>query len=182
MVSRLDLLRTAAAGLAQAAPQALELGLSGDEPLSAVMRRDVPTVRPETGLAEVFQAITATRLNRALVVDADGRVVGLVSDAELLERVTPALRPGTLRALMRRLPFTHPHEDAMSAHARGRTAADVMSREVARAPVDMLLTQAVEVMLQAGAKVLAVIGTDGRLAGMVDRADLLHGLLRRVAE
>jgi CBS domain-containing protein len=176
MVSRVDLLRTAAAGLAETAPTARELGLSGDEPLSAVMRRDAPTVRPETPLAEVFQAVTATRLNRALVVDADRRVVGIVSDAELLERVTPALRPGAVQALMRRLPFLHAVGDA--AHARGRTAADVMSHAFARAPETMLLTQGIEVMLQTGAKVLAVTDAEGRLAGLVDRADLLHGLLR----
>jgi CBS domain-containing protein len=177
MVSRLDLLRTAAAGLPDAAPPGRELGLSRDEPLSRVMRTDVSTVHPDTPLSEVFQAVVSTRLNCAFVVDGDRRVVGLVSDAELIERVTPALRPGVLRALMQRLPFAHPKEDAIGAHARGRTAGEVMSQAFARAPEGALLSEAIATMLRDGHKVLAVTDPAGRLVGIVDRADLLRGLV-----
>jgi hypothetical protein len=116
------------------------------------MRRDAPTVHRDTSLPEVFQAVVSTRLNRAFVVDDERRVVGLVSDAELLERVTPALRPGALRALMNRLPFAHPREapilfappavlrggpPALGRHGngRGRTSAsnDGSPRSAARA-------------------------------------------------
>ncbi|HVO18433.1 MAG TPA: DUF190 domain-containing protein [Anaeromyxobacter sp.] len=177
VVSRLDLLRTAAAGLPTAVPGAGELGLARDEPLSRVMRTDVPTVHTDTSLAEVFQAVISTRLNRAFVVDQERRVVGLVSDAELIERVTPALRPSALRALMQRLPFAHPREDAVGSHARGRTAGDVMTRAFARAPESALLSEAIAAMLRDGQKVLAVTDPAGRLVGIVDRADLLHGLV-----
>ncbi len=131
MVSRLDLLRTVAGGLGSSETSSREMGLSADQPLSRAMRRDVPTVHPDTPLAEVFQAVIATRLNRALVVDRDRRVVGLVTDAELLERVTPALRLGAMRALVQRLPFAHREE---AAHTRGGSAADVMSRGCDAAP------------------------------------------------
>ena len=92
MLSRVDLLRTVAGGLERKATTAREMGLAGDTPLARVMRRDIPTVHPDTALPGVFQAVVSTRLNRALVVDSDHRVVGLVTDAELLERLTPSLR------------------------------------------------------------------------------------------
>jgi CBS domain-containing protein/PII-like signaling protein len=177
MVSRVDLLRTAASGLEPAALEAVELGLTREGPISRAMRRDVPTVHPDTPLPEVFQAVISTRLSRAFVVDADRRVVGLVSDAELLERITPALRPGALRALMARLPFVHPKEETIGSHANGRTAAEVMTRSFAQVREDVPLAEAIGTMLRENQKVLAVTGADGRLAGMVDRADLLHGLL-----
>ena len=177
MLSRVDLLRTAGVGFGRREPVPRELGLEGDQPLSRVMRRDVPAVRPESPLPEVFQAVTATRLHRALVLDADGRAVGLVTDAELLERITPALRPGAVRALMQRLPFRHAPEEPAAVHARARTAAEVMTREVATAREDTLLSEAVATMLGGGHKVLAVTDAGGRVVGIVDRADLLHGLL-----
>ncbi len=177
MVSRLDLLRSAAGGFGAKEATARELGLSGDQPLSRVMRRDVPTVHPETALPEVFQAVVSTRLNRALVVDQDRRVVGLVTDAELLERVTPALRPGAIHSLMQRLPFAHPKDDAAGAHARGRTAAELMTTSLATAREDALLSEGIAAMLRGNHKVLAVTDPSGRLVGIVDRADLLHGLL-----
>ena len=177
IVSRLDLLRAAAGGFGRTDPLPREMGLSGDQPLSRVMRRDVATVHPGTPLPEVFQAVVSTRLNRALVVDQDRRVVGLVTDAELLERVTPALREGAIRSLMHRLPFAHPRSDAAGAHASARTAAELMTRSVATATEDTLLSAAIATMLRGSHKVLAVTDAAGKLVGMVDRTDLLHGLL-----
>ena len=178
VVSRLDLLRTVAGGFEGGEAVASDMGLAGDQPLSRAMRRDAPTVHPESPLPEVFQAVISTRLNRALVVDNDRRPVGLVTDAELLERVTPALRPGALRSLMQRLPFGHGKgEETLAGHTRGRTAADVMSRHVPTAREDVLLSDAIATMLRTDQKVLAVTDAGGRLVGMVDRADLLHALV-----
>jgi CBS domain-containing protein/PII-like signaling protein len=180
VVSRLDLLRIAGGGFAQNEPVARDLGLHGNAPLAEVMRRDVPTVHPETPLPEVFQAVIATRLNRALVVDAERRVVGVVTDAEMLDRLTPSLRPGALRSLMHRLPFVHstPEERVAEQHGRARRAADLMTTGVATAREDAHLSDAIRLMLRDGQKVLAVTDAEGRLVGIVDRADLLHGLLR----
>jgi CBS domain-containing protein len=114
------------------------------------MRRDVPSVTPDTLLPEVFQAIIATRLNRVLVVDSDRRVVGLVTDAELLDRLTPSLRPSALRSLMHRLPFGHGKGEVGGAeqHARARCAADLMVRDVPTATEDTLLSDAIARMLR----------------------------------
>lgn len=175
MVSRVDLLRAAAQGGPGAAPEAAALGLARDAPVARAMRRDVPTVYPESSLPEVFQAVIATRLGLALVVDPDRRPLGLVTDAALLERVTPALRPGLLRSLMARLPGSH--GDAPGAHAGGHTARDFMTRALAQVREDVVLSEAIAVMLRDRHKVLAVVDAAGCLAGVVDRADLLHGLL-----
>lgn len=178
MVSRVDLLRTASKGFERKETAARELGLRGNLPLAQIMRRDVPTVHPDTPLAEVLQAVISTRLNRALVVDADRRVVGVVTDAETLDRLTPSLRPGALRSFMHRLPFVHPTPDdrAVEQHARARRAADLMDPEVATASEDTLLADAIATMLRGNHKVLAVTDASRRLVGVVDRADLLHGL------
>ena len=181
MLSRVDLLRTAAGGLERKAMTAREMGLAGDTPLARVMRRDIPTVHPDTALPEVFQAIVSTRLNRALVVDSDHRVVGLVTDAELLERLTPSLRPGALRRAHAPAPVRSPEGrggdrgTACAGASRGRPDVDVTSPTASE---DTLLSDAITSMLKGGHKVLAVTDHEGRLVGMVDCADLLHGLVR----
>ena len=177
IVSRLDLLRAAAGGFTAKVPDALELGLLRDEPVSRVMRRDTPVVHPETSFPDTFRSVISTRLNRAFVVDGEGRVVGLVSDAELLERITPSLRTSALRALMKRIPFVHPKQDQVSTHSRARTAGEVMSRSFVAVTENVLLSEAIARMLREGQKVLAVTDEAGRLVGIVDRADLLHGLI-----
>ncbi|MGZ6142619.1 MAG: DUF190 domain-containing protein [Myxococcales bacterium] len=179
IVSRLDLLRTVAEAF-QAGPEgARPAGLRGDLPLSRVMRKDVPTVHPETSIAEVLQAVVSTRLNRALVVDADRRVVGIVTDEEVLDRVTPSMRTGALKSLMHRLPFSHVPKAEREAehHARAKSAADLMLTDVAVARADQLLRDAIAPMMKAPHKLVAVVDADGRLAGALDRADILRGLV-----
>ncbi len=179
MVSRVDLLRIAAGGFQDGEEGQAAMGLAGDTPLAKVMRRDVPVVHPDTPLPEVFQTVVSTRLNRALVVDHDRRVLGLVTDAELLDRLTPSLRPGALRSLMHRLPFSRatPAEQAAEQHGRARRAADLMTTGVPVAGEGTLLSAGIATMLEGNHKVLAVVDEKGGLSGIVDRADLLRGLV-----
>ncbi len=178
MVSRVDVLRTAAPTFTHAESSPRETGLAADAPVARVMRTDVPTVFSDTHLPEVLQAVTSTRLNRCLVVDPERRVLGKITDAEVLERVTPALRPSTLRAIVHRLPFVHPNPEEVKAqqHAKARTAADLMV-ETAVVGEDAPLREAIAAMLGGKHKIVAVVDSEKRLVGVLDRADLLHGLV-----
>lgn len=179
VVSRYDLLRSAAGDGFEAAEEGPRAaGLGADAPISSVMRRDVPAVHPDTPLPETMQAVVSTRLNMAVVVDDARRVLGLVSDGALLERITPALRPGIVRSLMLRLPFAHPRQGELDtvAHARAHSAGELMSRGVPTVPPETRLSEAIARMLQENQKLLAVTGDGGVLLGVVDRADLLRGL------
>jgi CBS domain-containing protein len=178
MISRLDVLRTAARTFERQESEPREIGLAVDAPVGRTMRTDVPTVFPDTRLPEVVQAVTSTRLNRCLVVDRDRRVLGKITDAEVLDRVTPALRPSALRSLIHRLPFVHPKPEEMQAeqHAKARTAADLMI-ETAVVAEDAPIREAIAAMLGGKHKIVAVIDAGKRLVGVLDRADLLHGLV-----
>jgi CBS-domain-containing membrane protein len=180
VVSRLDLLRTVAEAFQTKPEEPRPGGLRGDLPLSRVMRKDVPVVHPDTPINEVLQAVVSTRLNRALVVDAQRRVVGLVTDEEVLDRVTPAMRTGAVKSLMHRLPFSHVGKAELEAehHARAKRAADLMVIEVATAREDQLLRDAIAPMMKAPHKLVAVVDEDGRLVGALDRADILRGLIQ----
>lgn len=179
IVSRLDLLRTVAdfGDREQSAP--VSAGLNGDAPLSSVMREDVPTVYPDSPLNEVVQAVVSTRLNRAIVVDANRKVLGIVTARAVLERVTPALHPHLLRSLMHRLPFLRPtaDEQEVERHASARKAADLMITDVVRASPDDRLRAVIATMVEGGQKLVTVVDAEGRLLGVVDRADVLRGIL-----
>jgi CBS domain-containing protein len=182
MVSRLDLLRTAIRSVE--GPQAVqgEIGVAVDAPVAESMRRDVPTVFLDTPLPEVLQVVVSTRLNRCVVVDKERRVMGKVTGAEVLERVTPSLRPSVLRSLVHRLPFVHakPLEKRSEQHATARVAADLMI-ESAVVREDAPLGEAIASMLGLGQKLIAVVDGEARLVGCLDRADLLHALLSKNA-
>jgi CBS domain-containing protein len=178
MVSRLDLLRTVARGFGGGSA-GQRAGLSVDQPLARVMRRDVPAVAPDTGVGEVLQAVVATDLHHAFVVDSRRRVVGIVGEEQLLVRVTPAARPSALKALMNRLPFSHASSAELEhdKQTRARSAADLMRTDVAIAHEDQLVRDAIRPMVEAVQRVVAVVDAEGRLTGALDRADVLRGLV-----
>jgi len=178
MLSRLDVLRTAARTYEPKEGEPREIGLAVDAPVSRIMRTDVPMVLPDSRVPEIVQAVTSTRLNRCLVVDHDRHVLGKITDAEVLDRVTPSLRPSALRSLIHRLPFVHPKPEELAAeqHAKARTASDLMV-ETATVAEDAPIRQAIAAMLGGEHKIVAVLDTEKRLVGVLDRADLLHGLV-----
>lgn len=179
IVSRVDLLRTVAT--AAAGPEAEERGIahvSGDAPVATIMSTDVPVVAGDAPLPEVLNAVMATRLNRAVVVDGARRVLGIVTDAELVERLTPQARPGALTALMQRIPFVHGGREAEETlrHTTGTRARDLMRTDVVIAREDQPVREVLAAMLQQQKKIVPIVNATGELVGMVDRADLLRVL------
>jgi CBS domain-containing protein len=178
VVSRIDVLRTVAEGVSGSQPEPQQVGLNGEAPIGEVMRRDVPTVLPEASVPEVMQAVFSTPLNRALVVDEQRHVLGLVTDAELLERVTPSLKPSALQSLMQRLPLLprRQGEDETEQHASAHTARELMIGQVPSAEESTPLRQALRSMLEGKEKLIAVVDGHRKLVGVVDREDILRGL------
>ncbi|MCA1645440.1 MAG: DUF190 domain-containing protein [Chloroflexi bacterium] len=105
ILSRVDVLRTM--GEDYHAPEDGEPrpGTQRARVVGDLMRTDVPTVTADARLGEVLDAVTSTRLNRAVVVDADGHVLGVVTDADLLGKLDPGGDTGLMAALMGRGPL-----------------------------------------------------------------------------
>lgn len=176
MISRVDLLRTRAEGYPRPAAAAPP---HPGHTVGEIARPDVPVVRRDAGLADVLDAIVATPLNAAIVVDEPRRVVGVVTDAELLRRLSPEDHPGVVRVLMSRLPFVHlsPEEKTRLAQALGTTAGELMDPSAPVLRADASLGEAIAVMLRERRQILPVVDRDGQLVGAVDRADLLRALV-----
>jgi len=176
MLSRADVLRTR--GEAYPLPGAVITPRVG-QTIGDVMRTDVPTVRQSAPLGEVLDAVIATHLNRALVVDDNHHLVGVVTDAELLRRLSPEDHPSLVRILTSRLPFVHlsDQEKSKLAHLLGTTAEQLMDRDLPSVRADTPLGEAIEIMLRDRRKILPVTDAHGRLLGAADRADLLRTLV-----
>ena len=171
MLSRVDVLRTMGEDYHAPAPHEAQISGQPVRVVGDLMRTDVPSVAADAPLGEVLDAVTSTRLNRAIVVGRDRRVLGIVSDSELLARLDPGAQTGLMAALMRRgrLP---PESKAMTS----TVARDVMRGPVVAVPANTPLSEAVQRMLEARRKVLPITDSEGRLLGVVDRADLLASL------
>jgi CBS domain-containing protein len=176
MVSRADLLRTRSDGyLRPAQPEPPSVGRT----IGEVMRTDAPVVRVAAPLSEVLDTVASSRLNGAIVVASDGHVVGVVTDAEILRRLSPEDHPSIVRVLMSRLPLVHlsPAEQSQLEHALAKSAAELMVPNVRTVTADTPLGDAIEIMLKQHLELLPVVDAAGRLVGAADREDLLRTLV-----
>ncbi len=168
IVSRVDILR-AASNLPPAAAEALPRFSAGlFQQARDVMIPDVPTVGPDTPLPEVVAKIVDSPLRRAVVVDAAGKVRGIVLDGDLLSRCGPARKTSLFRAL-----FGSTRDNAA---CPAGTVREVMQPDVFAVTEDATLMDVLQTMLAHQVKRLVVLDDEGRLRGMVDRTALLRAI------
>ncbi|MFL5661631.1 MAG: DUF190 domain-containing protein [Ktedonobacteraceae bacterium] len=144
------------------------------------INRDVATVDEQTPIAEVIDALILSPLKRVIVVDADQRVKGIISDVDVLARIQEEARPSFLTLLAawaRGKPGRLP-TGALQTHAgKARVAADIMNRDVSLVIETASVQQTIERMIATQRKVLPVIDAQEHLVGAVGRSDLLRVLL-----
>jgi CBS domain-containing protein len=129
-----------------------------------LMQPDAPVVNARADLAGLLDAVASTRLNRAVVIDDEARVIGVVSDAEVLRSIEPS-GGGVLGALMR---------TAGRAATGDQTAGQLVSRPALAVAADTTIAEAAQLMTETRQKVLCIVDGEHRLLGIVDRADLLR--------
>jgi CBS domain-containing protein len=138
-----------------------------------IMTRDVVTLAPETSVRDAARALVTHRISAAPVVDADGRLVGIVSEGDLMLRADPeADRPRSWW-----LSLLTSSEDAAAAFVKShaRRVADVMTRDLVTVEEDTPLAEVARTLEERHIKRVPVV-RGGRLVGIVARADLVRAV------
>jgi CBS domain-containing protein len=114
---------------------------------------------------------------RVVVVDDQRRVLGIITDGDLLRRSRYAQDPGLLRRL-RNLVTRH-KEPMVTLPYAGETAGQLMTLPVITLKQDTSLNEVLSLMLRYQIKRLPVVDDEGRLQGLLGRNSLLNGLLSK---
>jgi CBS domain-containing protein len=141
-----------------------------------VMTRDVAHAYPDTPIGEILVLLIDRALRALPVIDADRRVVGIITDGDLLTRGAMDLSIDLQRALppeLRAASGFPTNGGAVPLADHPHRAADVMTPDPVTLPATTPLAQAAATLADRNLKRLPVIDGDGRLAGMVSRSDLL---------
>lgn len=142
-----------------------------------VMSSTVVAAAEQTGYKELVQLMSESRVSGVPVIDGDGRLVGIVTEADLL-----LAEEGERKRLLLWW-LTHPKRlAALAREAEGVRASDIMTRQVITAGPDDTVHEAAKKMLDAMVKRLPVVDDDGRVVGIVSRRDLLQPYLRHDEE
>jgi CBS domain-containing protein len=137
-----------------------------------VMSREVVAVRQDATLGPAVRLMLDKQFSGLPVVDEAGRLVGILTEGDLLRRVETGTeaKGGWLANF-----FGAGAQAARYVQANTRRVADLMTPEVVSVAVDTPLSEVVQLMEQYHIKRLPVL-RDGKLAGIISRSDLVRAL------
>ena len=130
-----------------------------------VMTTHVVAVRKNASFKDMAARLREHRVSAFPVLDEDNKVVGVVSEADLLFKEALEFGvPGKLSSML------HQREQAKAA---GIVAEDLMTKPPVTIGPNEFVTHAARLMYTRKVKRLPVVDADGRLIGIVSRADVL---------
>ncbi|WP_042418182.1 CBS domain-containing protein [Streptacidiphilus anmyonensis] len=135
-----------------------------------LMTREVTSVQVDTPFKEIAEILTEREISAAPVLDGSGRLVGLVSEADLLRKQAAQAEPEGRGPAPRSASEFEPGVAA--------TAEDVMTAPVFTAHSGWSVVEAARAMKLHGVKRLPVVDDTDRVIGMVSRRDLLRVFVR----
>jgi CBS domain-containing protein len=114
---------------------------------SGVMTRKVSTVRPEASVRELAELLAREHISGAPVLNADGVIIGVVTEADILGKVD----------------------------REGLHVADIMSREIITVKEETPVHEIAVLLSEHKIKRVPVV-CDGKLVGIVSRADIVDAI------
>jgi len=143
--------------------------------VAELMTRDVVTVTPETSLKDAASLLSTRKISGVPVVDASGTVIGIFSEADILAKESGERPRGGL------LGWLLEADVALDDKIRARTVGEAMTAPVITIAPNRPVHEAAARMVSESVNRLPVV-EDGKLVGIVTRADLVRAFTRTDAE
>lgn len=143
---------------------------SAQRTVGDVMTQTVVAVSRTALYKEIVKTLADWKVSAMPVLEGEGRVVGVVSEADLLPKEEFKGRAPSRFEQLRRI------DDLVKAGAA--TAEDLMSTPAITIHANATMAEAARVMARKGVKHLPVVDAEGMLTGIVSRSDLLKVYLR----
>ncbi len=147
------------------------------KPLSAreIMDPEPATCGPETPLAEVAKRFAEEGITGLLVVDEQGRLIGVITESDLIDQQKSLHLPTVLALFDAVIPIGEARFEQELARMQAMTAADLMRRDVVTVGPEAELGEIASIMDEHGVHHLPVLD-EGRLIGLVSRREIVRAL------
>ncbi|MEZ4601304.1 MAG: CBS domain-containing protein [Syntrophotaleaceae bacterium] len=130
--------------------------------LGSIMTRKVVTVEMDDSIRLINGIFAHVKFHHLLVVDK-GRLVGVISDRDVLKAMSP---------------FVHTlAEQARDAATLERKAHQIMSRNLVTGSSDMSIVEGVGLMLENRVSCLPIVSREGAIEGVVTWKDMLNAFV-----
>jgi CBS domain-containing protein len=145
--------------------------------VARVMTKNVVSIPSDATIFEAAERLVGSGVSAMPVVDSTGRMVGIISEADLVRRTEIATQPRKSWLARVFADKTTAAREYVALHARRVT--DAMSKPVVTVGEDDTLDRVAELMAKHDVKRLPVVKDGGFVVGIVSRANLLQVLLSR---
>jgi CBS domain-containing protein len=142
-----------------------------------VMTANPFVVKPETPLQEAVQILAEKRIGGLPVVDANGQLVGMLSESDLMQRESGVMPRPFAMFLDLVIYLENPKAFDKELHkAFGQTVEDVMSDRPTTVRADSPLPEAAHLLSQKKMNSLLVLDAEDTLVGIVTRGDIVRAM------
>ena len=133
------------------------------------MTIDVLCVTPETTLKEAARLMVEARISGLPVIDAGRHLIGIITEADFLERQADSLQDGRLLAAVFDEDAPNPATTLVS---------EVMTADPVVIYPEATIAEAARLMAEHGVKRIPVVDPDNRVVGIMSRADVVKAFTR----
>ena len=143
------------------------------------MTKEVITTAPEASIADLARLLETHRINGAPVLDPEGRLVGIITQTDLIQRAQDLELPPALNILDLHLFLETPsHFQRRLEKMLGTTVWDVMTPDPLTIAPETPLSAIAALMERKKVHTLPVLEM-GRLVGIIGKIDLIRALARQ---
>ncbi len=142
-----------------------------------IMKRDVVTASPEESVETVARRLMEHGISGLPVVEADGKVVGMLTEGDLLRQAKRVQVPGALE-MFGGIIFLENTERFYEELRRmvAINAGNLMTKKVITATPRTTVEEAATLMVERSINRLPVVDDQGKLTGIITRQDLVQSM------
>ncbi|MEW6116407.1 MAG: CBS domain-containing protein [Nitrospirota bacterium] len=149
------------------------LDQSTDILVKDVMTANVVCVRKYDAISQVIQTLSELNIGGLPVVDNENRVVGIISEADILSAMGIEKEP-TFRNILK-----HMFGEKLPERKLGDIVGDIMTSPAVTVRADADLSVAAQAMHEKRIRRLPVVDAENRLVGIVSRRDIIRAISRK---
>jgi CBS domain-containing protein len=121
-------------------------------------------------LSDMAELLARKGISGAPVIDSDGRVVGIISEKDLLRKM--GVGPGG--SFMQVIAYCLKHQGCAATPMKHQTVRDIMTTPAITAPQDISVAEISALFVARNINRLPIVDIDNRPVGIVTRGDLIH--------
>lgn len=141
------------------------------------MTRDPIVVQRETPLQEAIQILAEKRISGIPVVDDGSKLVGIISETDLMWQETGVTPPAYIMFLDSVIYLQNPATYERELHkVLGQTVGEVMSKNPIAISPEQTVKQAAQLMQERNVHRLPVINSANQVVGILTRGDIVRAM------